>query len=66
MLWARAGRSREGTTQHCLENLALLSGDARLSLSGCQHLKGKEEEGERGDRDIVEQEGASGCHQPVV
>lgn len=37
-----------------------------LSLSGCQHLKGKEEEGERGDRDIVEQEGASGCHQPVV
>lgn len=37
-----------------------------LSLSGCQHLKGKEEEGERGDRNIVEQEGASGCHQPVV
>lgn len=27
-----------------------------MSLSGCQHLKGKEEEGERADRGIVEQE----------
>lgn len=39
---------------------------ASLSLSGCQHLKGNEEEEKRWDGSVVEQECASCCCHPIV
>lgn len=59
-------RSRDAQLRPLWKTSPCSLGRAGLNLSGCQHLKGKEEEGKGGDRGIVEQEGASECHQPVV
>jgi len=65
MLWEELG-SRDARPSPPWKTSPCSPGRLGLSLPGCQHLQGKEEEGERGGRGNVEQEGASGCHQPVV